>query len=577
MASNESKHGDHAFAIGGFSPFTLGHQAVAREMQKNHHASVNLYTTKATTRPIPADKKVEYIKKAVAPSTHVGATVTPLHALSDMHSRGLRGEVTFYGGSDRKPIADRLRQYNGKEGPHGYYKFDAIHFKQVGGERKEGASGLAGVSGTAARASKSPEELKKFIPKELHKHATEIFNHIQDKTSQKKPIRERYLNEELFNLLDIVQTKDGQVGEIVYRGSNYVTIQLPNEQITKSWIYEIKQLNTFNIPNQIVKDLLSTKVQETPKVNYKLKLNEKKIPALLIPSKNLLEEMGEISFDGYTTKHYDICPSAYQHIKKLVERKDLNPKYVKQAVMALDKMFALEKLAEKEKSATSEQVHDFSMYASIAHDTLNLLGIPDSDIKYIQDHYIRYSKLIRHHDYSIGDEPSSHTVMSHQGEIDEWVDPTQDQGRFVQRGRASPGMFKKVTSADYEVRTSPDGRKYKVKKQIISKGHQKIDNKDQGQASAPPFAGLSGMYEQERKMKIRKENYETPISNQTHDTTKPGNRVGVLPFGEFIKTVDVVPVKRVPIEGDQDNRQINNAGKTTHVKTAQKMKQMGLD
>ncbi|NDB83897.1 MAG: hypothetical protein EB127_14415, partial [Alphaproteobacteria bacterium] len=200
MASNESKHGDHAFAIGGFSPFTLGHQAVAREMQKNHHASVNLYTTKATTRPIPADKKVEYIKKAVAPSTHVGATVTPLHALSDMHSRGLRGEVTFYGGSDRKPIADRLRQYNGKEGPHGYYKFDAIHFKQVGGERKEGASGLAGVSGTAARASKSPEELKKFIPKELHKHATEIFNHIQDKTSQKKPIRERYLNEELFNL-----------------------------------------------------------------------------------------------------------------------------------------------------------------------------------------------------------------------------------------------------------------------------------------------------------------------------------------------------------------------------------------
>ena len=186
MKLNEEQYGDHAVMVGGMSPFTTGHQSVVHQMHRGKHTSVNVYTTQATTRPIPAVKKVGYISKAVPQNTNVSSTVTPLHALSHMYSEGKRGHVTFYGGSDRANIAERLRTYNGKQGGHGFYKFDSIIFKQVGQERSDKAQGLAGVSGSKARASKSPEELKKFIPKELHKDAVLIFNDINAPKEKKK-------------------------------------------------------------------------------------------------------------------------------------------------------------------------------------------------------------------------------------------------------------------------------------------------------------------------------------------------------------------------------------------------------
>ena len=189
----EELHGEHAFTIGGFSPYTIGHQSVAKDMHQGGHSSVNVYTTTSTARPIAANQKVEFIKKATPKGTHVNTAMTPFHALSDMHKRGLRGTVTFYGGSDRANIVNRLREYNGKEGGHGYYKFDKISFKQVGEERSDDAKGLAGVSGSKARKAKSPEELKQYLPKELHKHATDIFNAINE-PKPKKSIREKFFN-----------------------------------------------------------------------------------------------------------------------------------------------------------------------------------------------------------------------------------------------------------------------------------------------------------------------------------------------------------------------------------------------
>ncbi len=175
----EAESGDHAVIVGGFSPPTKGHESVFNQAAAGGHSSVNIFTTESSRRPIPAADKVSYIKK-VSPRANVAVTKTPFHALAQLHASGKRGSVTFYGGSDREGIVKQLRDYNGKKGPHGYYKFDSIDFKQVGSERSEGASGLAGISGTRARASKSPEELKKFIPAALHPHAAKIFKQLKE-------------------------------------------------------------------------------------------------------------------------------------------------------------------------------------------------------------------------------------------------------------------------------------------------------------------------------------------------------------------------------------------------------------
>lgn len=173
------KNGKHAIIVGGFRPFTVAHHELVKHAQRKFE-HVHVFTTQSSKRPIPVEDNVGYIKKAVGPNVQVSSTQTPLHAAAEVYKRGARN-LTFVGGSDRKPIVDRLNQYNNKSSAHGEYHFDKpVGLEVFGKERKESDTGLAGISGTKARASKSPEELKKFIPKALHPHAAKIFKQINE-------------------------------------------------------------------------------------------------------------------------------------------------------------------------------------------------------------------------------------------------------------------------------------------------------------------------------------------------------------------------------------------------------------
>ena len=195
-------HGDHAVIVGGFSPPTIAHEKLFNQATDGGHDSVNIFTTESSRRPISASDKVSYIKK-VAPKANVATTKTPFHALSQLYASGKRGSVTIYGGSDREGIENQLSAYNGKEGKHGHYKFDSINFKKVGEDRSEGSSkveDLAGVSGTKARASKSPKELKKYLPDALHPHAEKIFNQLKE-SEEMKSFNEHLIDEGFWDNL----------------------------------------------------------------------------------------------------------------------------------------------------------------------------------------------------------------------------------------------------------------------------------------------------------------------------------------------------------------------------------------
>lgn len=173
------KNGKHAIIVGGFRPFTVAHHELVKHAQRNFE-HVHVFTTQSSKRPIPVDDNVGYIKKAVGPGVNVSSTKTPLHAAAEVYKRGAKN-LTFVGGSDRKPIVDRLNQYNNKSSAHGDYHFEKpVGLEVFGKERKEGDKGLAGISGTKARASKNPEELKAFIPAALHPHAEKIFKQINE-------------------------------------------------------------------------------------------------------------------------------------------------------------------------------------------------------------------------------------------------------------------------------------------------------------------------------------------------------------------------------------------------------------
>lgn len=534
--------------------------------------------------PVHPDLKASAIKHEF-PEANVQTTnkesPSIIHILKNLNKK--HDEVHLFAGSDRtEEYHNLLHKYNNKE-----YKFKKIMVHSIGQRDPDGESSEGAItSGTAARHA-AMSDPKKFHAGVLgsKEHKDQMIQQIRSASMAKtsKNLREQFINNEIYNLHDFVVNKKGQYGEIVYKNSNYVTIQLENNETVKSWIYEIEQ-STYR-PRRTPQQPIKEKVEGSRYTfHFKQKALEQKIPALLRPTKAMFEESGQVKYQDYTTKNLGMDKQASTLLKKLANRTDLNPKYVKQAIMAVDKMFGLEQQAFKNK-LPPELIHDFTMYASIAHDTLNMLGYTDAEIMFIQTHYIDFAKYVDEDDADLQDDAPGHMVGIHGGEMDEAVD--QDQ-KFVQMGRAGPGMFKKVTSADFETRTGPGGKTYKVKKPIISKGHKTIDKdgRDNEPSGVPPFAGLSGMYE--NKMKTRKESYDTPIKNLTHDVTKPENRVGIVPFSDYLKMkmdqkatqfgteIGGSAIQEPPPKSSTDNN-IHFTSKSKHAKTAAKRIQMGLD
>jgi hypothetical protein len=117
---------------------------------------------------------------------------------------------------------------------------------------------------------------------------------------------------------------NGDKGPIVFRGTTYVTIQLAEGKTVKHWLRNVQ---------------METKVWPEIIVRPAKKIYEKKIPALLMSAEQLAEMSEgsmELEYAGYNTKFLHVCPGASAQLKQLITIKDLNPKFVLQAIMATD-------------------------------------------------------------------------------------------------------------------------------------------------------------------------------------------------------------------------------------------------
>ena len=445
----ESQEKTKVFTYGRFQPVSKGHEQVinkVHEVAKEHNADaliVASHSEGTSKDPLPVKAKVGYLKHVAPKGTEVvGASKqspTFLHAAAKIHGQGYK-HLVMVAGSDRVDEYHKLlHKYNNVAGAHGHYNFKSIKVVSAG-QRDPDAEGVEGMSGTKMRAHARAGEMKKFksgLPKALHPHAEEIANHIKavkedfenpfrfdwgtpegteymhkmtpgmEAVCQKGsvwskaqgkcvPIREAYHAQEIFNLGDIVESKSGEVGKIVYKGSSYVTIQLESGNTTKHWINDIK--DSDKILN--FKDFSpSISVEETNRL--------RKLPALLMSKAQLAELTShnlEIEFDGYKTTNLHMCPSASIQLEEVIANTKLNPKYVLQAVKATDAYLGVEKQAKANNFATNKMAHDFNMYVAIAHDTLNMLGYPDNKLEYIKTHQQEMSKLSMHKDGTFANE-----------------------------------------------------------------------------------------------------------------------------------------------------------------------------
>ena len=449
---------------GRMNPVTRGHEENINGMMSfaNKHNADHLviasHSHDSKKNPLTPEQKLTHLRRAF-PDTNIKTSnkeaPTIFHQLSQLHDQGYH-HVVLASGADRTEDYDRIKDYNGKAGKHGYYNFKSITTASTG-ERKEG------ISGTDMRnhvTNGNYKEFKKNLPTRLAKndsYAKEIFNdvktglaskpekpaktaaakpkkfaytpvnedyenpyrfdwgtpegtkYMQSMTPNKKPecmtpgtvwseklglcvpIREAYINNEIFKLQEIVEAKNGDRGPIVFRGATYVTIKLNENKTVKHWITDIKESTAeyqLDIPKK-------------PIVTYKKSFSEQTRAALLMSKEQLAEvtkQRLEIEYQGYNTEYLHTSPGASAKLKTVVSNVKLNPKFVLQAVQATDQYLAIQAKAKKEGFASPLLIHDFAMKLAIAHDTLNMLGYPDSDLVYMYDNLKIMSDLSMHYD-----------------------------------------------------------------------------------------------------------------------------------------------------------------------------------
>lgn len=179
----EEKSKSVAVLFGRMNPPTRGHEENVeglKKLAKEHnadHVVIASHSQDTKKNPLNASQKTKHLKRAF-PKTHIISSSkehpTIFHHLSNLHKQGYE-HVIIAGGEDRASEYNRVKDYNGKEGKHGYYNFKSIKTASTG-ERK------AGVSGTDMRKhaqNNDFESFRKNLPSKLaanEKHAKAVFD-----------------------------------------------------------------------------------------------------------------------------------------------------------------------------------------------------------------------------------------------------------------------------------------------------------------------------------------------------------------------------------------------------------------
>ena len=337
--------GDTAvFTFGRFNPPTIGHEkvidAVAKEQGKNPGAPMYVFPSHSNDpkkNPLPHALKVAYMKKIFrkyATNITVSKARNIFEVATFLHDKGHRAIVMVVG-SDRVAEFDRLlNEYNGVQGKHGYYGFDNIEVKSAG-ERDPDAEGVEGMSASKMRAAAVEGDLDSFkqgVPssfkdveklyKDVRKNMGIREERMMGELDFYEEMRDSYLTGKIWNVGDIIEA-NGMSGEIVRKGTNYISFMAEDGKVHKAWLSDIRLDEAA-----WVKRTLAKIDQMRHPANYK---------AMVSDYVNLIKtdktKMGTKAYkaDQVAAKYNINGRSAVQYINKLVDNgtlpKELEAEY----------------------------------------------------------------------------------------------------------------------------------------------------------------------------------------------------------------------------------------------------------
>ena len=266
----EAKQKTVVFSFGRLNPPTTGHQKLLQKIvqtSKKMSGQAKMfvsYSQDSKKNPLTARQKIAYIKKMFPKEARDlelkdnSSIRNPIDVATELH--GKYDNLVMVVGSDRVgDFKSLLNKYNGVESKHGFYKYQDIQIVSAG-ERDPDSEGVTGMSASKMRAAAASGDYESFslgLPSTF-KQGEKLYKDIRlgmDVKEQLKPfkpivemnsmelIREQYFQNLIYNIGDWVKDIKTEItGEVVKRGTNYVTLVQEDFTLHKVWLEDAKSM-----------------------------------------------------------------------------------------------------------------------------------------------------------------------------------------------------------------------------------------------------------------------------------------------------------------------------------------------
>ena len=244
-----------AFTFGRFNPPTTGHEKLCDAVRKANPSDYKIYASHSQNPekdPLQYAKKIAYMKQSF-PKHKKNIVVSKARNIFEiLVELNKYDNLIMVVGSDRvKEFEMLIKKYNGVEARHGYYKFDTVKVKSAG-DRDPDAEGVTGMSASKMRAAAVDSDFDSFKQgtplndtqaKKLYFDVRKSMGiREQLDLSDFEVLRDLYLSEQIWNVGDLIFTDEG-CGEIIRKGTNYVSIIDENNIVKKVWLHDIQSHN----------------------------------------------------------------------------------------------------------------------------------------------------------------------------------------------------------------------------------------------------------------------------------------------------------------------------------------------
>ena len=250
------------FAFGRFNPPTVGHEKLIKKVAQvagsNPFRIYPSFTTKPKTDPLPHSLKVAYMRKMFKKyARNIIAdkdAKTAIMIAEKIFKEGFKNLVMVAGSDRVREFSTLLNRYNDAPDKKGnqLFKFDSIKVVSAG-ERDPDAEGVEGMSASKMRVAAANSDFDSFkqgIPatlsdadkKKLYFDVRKYMGIREERDmgdlDEHEALRDAYLTGKIWNVGDIVEAR-GWRGEIVRKGTNYLSFMTEDGKVHKAWLHEI--------------------------------------------------------------------------------------------------------------------------------------------------------------------------------------------------------------------------------------------------------------------------------------------------------------------------------------------------